>query len=334
MKKFVTAIANITVIASTVVGSWYLLDPHSNLSGKPESLTIGIKPAEANALIYIAEDQGFFAGNSLNVAVINYSTKLQAFKGMASGDVNISIISEYPIVAAAFKKENISVIACTSRFQDQYLVGRKDRGIKDVSDLNGKVIGVPLGTIAEFYFGRFLDLHGMDLQDVNVQYVPFPHAADAFFNGSVDAVMIWDGASGSSGVLLGNNSIAWSVQSGQASYDLIACRNDWISSHPESITRFLISLHQAEEYLVNHPEEAKKIVQKRIDRPDAQMASIWPRFQFSLILDLSLVTAMEDEGRWMINNNLTTKKTIPNFRDYIYTKGLDVVKPEAMNIIV
>jgi hypothetical protein len=43
---------------------------------------------------------------------------------------------------------------------------------------------------------------------------------------------------------------------------------------------------------------------------------------------------MEDEGRWMINNNLTTKKTIPNFRNYIYLKGLDAVKPEAMNIIV
>jgi hypothetical protein len=42
---------------------------------------------------------------------------------------------------------------------------------------------------------------------------------------------------------------------------------------------------------------------------------------------------MEDEGRWMINNNLTSEKTIPDFRDYIYLKGLDEVKPEAVNII-
>ena len=41
---------------------------------------------------------------------------------------------------------------------------------------------------------------------------------------------------------------------------------------------------------------------------------------------------MNDEGRWMINNNLTTEKTLPYFRDYIYTKALEKVKPEAVNI--
>jgi hypothetical protein len=42
---------------------------------------------------------------------------------------------------------------------------------------------------------------------------------------------------------------------------------------------------------------------------------------------------MEDEGRWMIKNNLTSEKTIPNFRDYIYAKGLVDVNPEAVNVI-
>jgi hypothetical protein len=47
---------------------------------------------------------------------------------------------------------------------------------------------------------------------------------------------------------------------------------------------------------------------------------------------MSLVTAMEDEARWMIINNLTSERTMPNFRDYIYTKGLKEVKPESVNI--
>ena len=35
----------------------------------------------------------------------------------------------------------------------------------------------------------------------------------------------------------------------------------------------------------------------------------------------------------MINNNLTIEKTIPDFRDFIYTKGLEEIKPESVNII-
>jgi hypothetical protein len=34
----------------------------------------------------------------------------------------------------------------------------------------------------------------------------------------------------------------------------------------------------------------------------------------------------------MINNNLTSERAMPNFRDYIYTKGLEEVKPESVNI--
>ncbi len=42
---------------------------------------------------------------------------------------------------------------------------------------------------------------------------------------------------------------------------------------------------------------------------------------------------MEDEARWIIKNNLTTEKTVPNFSDYIYEAGLEAIKPEAVNII-
>jgi NitT/TauT family transport system substrate-binding protein len=60
--------------------------------------------------------------------------------------------------------------------------------------------------------------------------------------------------------------------------------------------------------------------------------TVWPKHHFSLSLDQSLLIAMNDEGRWMIINNLTTEKTLPYFQDYINTRGLVEVKPEAVNI--
>lgn len=58
-----------------------------------------------------------------------------------------------------------------------------------------------------------------------------------------------------------------------------------------------------------------------------------PDHQFSLSLDQSLLTAMNDEGRWAINNNLTAEKTLPHFKEYIYTKGLKETKPDFVNIV-
>ena len=48
--------------------------------------------------------------------------------------------------------------------------------------------------------------------------------------------------------------------------------------------------------------------------------------------DQALILAMEDEGRWMIKNNLTTEKTVVNFLDCIYEDGLKAVNPKGVNI--
>ena len=57
------------------------------------------------------------------------------------------------------------------------------------------------------------------------------------------------------------------------------------------------------------------------------------RYQYSLLLDQSLILAMEDEARWMITNNLTSETQTPDFLDYIYEDGLKTIKPNALNII-
>ena len=74
-------------------------------------------------------------------------------------------------------------------------------------------------------------------------------------------------------------------------------------------------------------------MQKKFNYSDEDVATVWSDNQFSLSLDQSLLVAMEDEGRWMIANNMTTEKTLPNFREFIYTKGLEEVKPESVNVI-
>ena len=86
------------------------------------------------------------------------------------------------------------------------------------------------------------------------------------------------------------------MQSSQAVYSVLICRNDWIKQHPDLVRRFLNSLAQAEEYIVLHPAEAKAILQKRYHYDDEYVARVWPEHQFSLSLDQSLITAMEDES--------------------------------------
>lgn len=332
-KTAMVAIAVIAVIAFMGFGGWYFTSSPTTYSGTPESITVGNMLYEYSGLIFIAYDQGLFTRNGLNVTLLNYVSTVASIKGLENNDTDITLVPAYSIVTEAFNKKNISVIGNIDKYQSVFLISRKDKGINNVSDLKGKRIGASRGTIGEFYLGRFLNLHGIHMEDITRVDMPTSQYVDSITNGSVDAVVVVYKYLDQSKERLGSNLVAWPIQSSQKGYVVLTCRNDWAASHPETINKFLKSMIQAEEYTIAHPDDAKTIVQKWMNYTDATMAAIWPDHQYSLTLDQSLVIAMEDEGRWMIKNNLTNEKMIPNFRNYIYTKGLEAVKPESVNII-
>lgn len=334
MKKIVAGIAIIAALVLVGSGAWPFPDSGTTDSGTPESITIGnAQSLECDTLIYIAEDQNFFAGNGLNATIRDYASGMEAVNALFKGEVDLAATAEFPLVKKALDHETVSAIVTIDKSQLQDIIGRKDRGIENISDFKGKRIGVNLGTISQFYLGRFLMLHGIDLQDVTIININPSESVDAVAKGAVDAIIIWQPYANAAENALGNNAAIWSVQSSQTTYIVEVAKNDWIARHPDIVRRYINALAQAEDYFVQHPDQTKSMMQKKLNYTDAYMAAVWPKNQFSLSLDQSLITAMEDEGRWMINNNLTSEKAIPDFRDYIYTKGLEVVKPEAVNII-
>lgn len=105
MKRIVvTGIAVIAAIMMVGSGVWPF--PNSGTSGTPESITIGDIHLEYATLIYIAEDQGLFSENGLNVTMRDYGSGVAAINGVEKGDADVSVSAEYPIVIEALKDKN------------------------------------------------------------------------------------------------------------------------------------------------------------------------------------------------------------------------------------
>lgn len=301
-------------------------------SGPVESITLGYTPSEAAGLVYISENRGFFTGNGVKIIHKYYNTGAEVMEGLLKGEVEIAGMSEFPFIIRVFEKQKISVYASLDKLQYIYLIGRKDRGIQSAGDLKGKRIGLPMGTIAEFCLGRYLELNGLTMKDVSLVNTAPPSAMEAL-GGNLDGVVVWNPFTYQIKQRMANRAAILRVQSNQPAYALAVSRNDRLASQKQLIKRSLKAIAQAEQYVVNYPSEARAIVQKRMNYDDAVMESVWPENQFSLSLDQSLITAMEDEARWMIKNKMTTEKQVPDFLNYIYVDGLKAVKPEAVNII-
>lgn len=323
----------IAIVAVMGAGIWYVGNSAIAASKPCGDIILSIPTSGIPALIYIAEDQGYFKRNGLNVTLREYNAGADAFSGMLKGEADIGLTAEYPVVTEAFKKDNLSILANIDKYQVIYLVYQNDTGIHGFKDLAGKKIGVQRGSLCEFYLGRYLNMHGMSMDNSTLVDLPMSQLPDALASGSIDACVVRDVEVLKIRDLLGDNLTTCKVQSYQSSYALLACDSDWAAAHPEEIDRLLMSLLDAEQYAINHPAEARKIVQRRNNYTADFMAVTWPEHQYSLSLDHSLIIAMEDEGRWMIASNLTPATKIPDYRNYIYTRGMEKVKPEAINII-
>jgi ABC-type nitrate/sulfonate/bicarbonate transport system substrate-binding protein len=302
--------------------------------GKPETLTVAMVPTELNALIYVADARKLFAANGLQVTLKeDYDSGASAAAGMLKGEADIALAAEFPIVRQVFNRKEITSLGTIAKYENTYIIWRTDRGIKTIRDLNGKKVGVTLKTISEFYLGRTLDLNGMNIQQVTLLDTRAPDSEKAIAGRKVDAVVTWEPWVAQINQRMGKEVVTLPLQSGQYAYWNLVNTPGWMNNHPEAIKRLIKSLLQAESYLFTHQGEAKAIVRKRMNFDEAYLEMIWPRYQFSLSLDQSLITAMEDEARWMIQNKLTSEETVPNFLNYIYEDALKAEKPEAVSII-
>lgn len=312
-----------------------LMSTSPGKAAKPsDTVTVGMEATAVNSLIYLAEELKYFSENGLDVRLKDrYPSGAAAVQGMLKGEVHLATAAELAIVRHALARQSVHTLATIDMFMHMKLVGRKDRGVVKVADLKGKKIGIPMKSAAEFQFGRFLDLQGLKRSELSIVDVQAPEAVNALTNGLVDAVVTWQPSVMVLEDRLGPKAAIWSVQSGQPMYCVLVASDEVLTKRWDVVRRFLRSLHQAEDYLVRNGAQARRLVQKRLNYDDRYTEKIWPEHQLSLRLDQSLVLAMEDQARWMIENALTNEKQVPNFLDYLREDALKELKPAAVNII-
>jgi NitT/TauT family transport system substrate-binding protein len=303
-------------------------------SAEPDEIHLGYAPFESTALVWVAEDQGLFEQHRLSVGFREYDTGSAALEGLLNREVGIVVgTGEFPLVVQALQGRQPRILASIARSELIKVVARKDRGIQAVADLEGKRVGTTKGTIAEFFVGRLLELNGLSIRDVALVDLRTPESwVDAVAEGDVDAVATAEPYASTAKDRLGTNAAVWSAQSSQPLYALAIATDEQLEEHRDATRRFLESMAEAEEYAVRHPAEAQAIVRERIGLSPESMPAVWARNEFALTLDQSLIAAMEDESRWLIENGLTGATSVPDFAEYVREADLRAVRPGAVNI--
>jgi NitT/TauT family transport system substrate-binding protein len=107
---------------------------------------------------------------------------------------------------------------------------------------------------------------------------------------------------------------------------------DFVRRNPQTVSRFLRALIQAEEFVTKHPEEAQDIMAAAVKVDKELVKEAWNAFNYQVRLDQNLLITLEDETRWAMKIKLTDKTVMPNYSDYIHADSLKAIKPEAVKM--
>jgi ABC-type nitrate/sulfonate/bicarbonate transport system substrate-binding protein len=322
------------IIFLLVVGLTVLVSGGCSPGGsgrQPELITIGSLKDLTGGPAVIADDRGYFKDNGFDVQFVRFETGAQSSEALIRGEVDIAYMAEYIMVRNTLDRQPVRVIASDSNYESVLLAARKSSGISSIAGLKGQKIGVAVQTINLFYLDRLLENEGLGIKDVTPVDGTQAQLIQQYNQGELNAVVfsrIWVNQ-----LQPQSDLVIWSAQGNQTGYRLVVARREWVEQHPDLILRFLKSLDSAINFILNNQAEARAIIQKQLDLSAGYIETEWPVTHFGLSLNLSLLAAMNDEARWMIQNGLTMEKDIPDFAAYFYLDGLRTVKPEAVNIV-
>jgi ABC-type nitrate/sulfonate/bicarbonate transport systems, periplasmic components len=303
-------------------------------AGPPEKVTIAYSTSFSAILVHIAFTKGYFGEEGLDATPQRHAFGKEALQAVLDGKADLATVADTPIMFAVMNGKKISILAVIQTTnKNEAIVARRDQGIAKPSDLQGKKIGLTLGTTGDFFADSFLLAYGIDRKHVKIIDLRPDEMATALDMGKVDAVSAWNPTETQLKKKLGSKGIVFLGESIYTEMFCVSAGQEYVKNNPAAIKKVLRALLQAETFAQQHPEESRRLVAEFIKADKVVLDETWDDFTFRVALDQALLVDLEEQTRWAIKNRLTVRRDMPNYLDFIYVDGLQAVKPEAIRII-
>jgi len=161
---------------------------NNNVAAKPLTLILDWLINPDHAAIFVAEEQGFFSREGLQINIIAPSNPDDGPKLVAAGHADLAVSYEPQLVVQAAKGLPLIRIATLINHPLNCLIVKKDGPIHQLADLKGKRIAYTSHVEGTLMLNALLEkahLRMNDVQTINVQY----DLTQALLSNRVDAVI-------------------------------------------------------------------------------------------------------------------------------------------------
>lgn len=238
-------------------------------SGEP--ITVGVIPVADFAPVYIAQEEGFFAAEGLNVETKVMQNAAAIAPSVINGQLQFGTAAVPPFIAAAQKGLPLVAVANaasnTSAADEDpsALVVNPGSGITRPRDLEGRTVAVnALSSIVHLTAAASIERDGGDPSKATFVAMPFPDMVTALDRGVVDAASLVEPfqakAVGAGAKVIANTYSSALNQDG--TFALVFTAGPFAQKNPETVQAFTRAVDKASRLAAKDPGKVGEVLEK------------------------------------------------------------------------
>lgn len=310
---------------------------NSNSNGKNNStasageLRIATQPSPFAASIFVAKEKGFL---DKELKKYNVKVKWTSFEAgppmneaFASGAEDIGVMGDVPIILAKSSGQKTVIFAGASYGEKTLaLVIKLGSSIKSGEDLKGKKVAFVKGSYGHHLLDLILSKSSLSFNDIEPINLPVADISNAVATKQVDAGVVWE-PSLTSGV---NNKQVKVLIDGtgiKRNNVFYIANENFAKNNPDIVKAYIKALNEAADYIKSNPEEAAKAVQPDIKLPPDELAKLFPKYNFTPVIDEEDIKELKTAERFCKKQNLSkTDVDVDKLVDIQYLKNSSLIK--------
>jgi len=180
----------------------------------------------------------------VDVHWVDFATGVAMTEAMLSGDIDISYSQGLaPFVTAIQQGAPLKAVGIAVTYEANDCFVKNGLGIdsSNATELEGKTVAVPLNTMADYSFRKFMDYLKVDTSTMKIVDQAPADGAKSLADGAVDMACIFGGASSKAAGEVGTPimSTQQKLDANITSFDVVSTTEKFAAEHPELVKGFL-----------------------------------------------------------------------------------------------
>ncbi len=250
-----------------------------------------------------------FGPEGIRVNQPELSSGAKQTEAIAAGSLDIcNAIGGTSVILAAANGVDIKIIGIYSRAPKAFTIITKSPAIRTISDLKGKRIGGPKGTILHQLLLTALVRNNIKSDQVRFLSMDIPMATTAVINGSIDAALC-----AGPDLLRAQSTGARILTTGEGLIEAtiaIAVRGEFLRQHPDLVRRFLKIHKESIALIKSQPQKAYAMTAEETGLPIEAVSQMAGWYDFDPRIKPSDIRYLKETQNFLVNNGMLDKGVV------------------------